>query len=351
MGNLKKNYFLVSLFFISLLSVLWLFSNFLKSAVVAWLLVMVIQRFSIRIESYFNKSKCKLFVKHANLITSVILTLALLLVIFVPLIYIMMYLISNLNYPSLVNVKSVVFSALNSLSWVSVELKHKLISGLTYYVDYVTGGDHLKQIWGFVNGYLHGFSQALFEFSLVIILFFMFNWYRSEIIRFIVSITPLPVDYQKQIFKNVSSTLSVVFVTIFTVAVVQGFSFGVLMLFVHYNPFLLGFLVAISSIIPIFGTALIWIPLAINEILHGNLIGAVVIAVYGSFVLSFLIDNFVRLFILNKISAMTKVDYKINEFILFFSIAAGIASFGFWGVLIGPALTTVFIVLSKSLKV
>ncbi|WP_258399938.1 AI-2E family transporter [Helicobacter fennelliae] len=38
---------------------------------------------------------------------------------------------------------------------------------------------------------------------------------------------------------------------------------------------------------------------------------------------------------------------QINEFIIFFAIFAGLGAFGFWGIVIGPAITAFFIVMLR----
>jgi predicted PurR-regulated permease PerM len=38
---------------------------------------------------------------------------------------------------------------------------------------------------------------------------------------------------------------------------------------------------------------------------------------------------------------------KINELLIFFSILAGISSYGFWGMILGPAITSFLIAISK----
>ena len=347
---LRKNYFLIVLFLISLGSILWLFSGFLKGALVAWLLVMVTQRFAANLEKYLSGSKVNFISSRTEIISAAILTLILLMVVFIPLIYLTSYAVASFDYQSIIGLKAKAISYFASLTWISAGVKAKIIAGVTGYLGDLTGGDHLKQILLLINGYIGNLSNGAFELGIVIIMFFLFHWYRKDITLFFIRLIPLGITHQRSIFKNVSGTLSIVFLTIFAVAVAQGIAFGLLMLFFDYNPLLFGFLAAISSVIPLFGTALIWVPVAINEVAHGSLLGGLVVAVYGSFVLAFLIDNFVRLFFLTKISTIVKVDYKINEFLLFFAIAAGIASFGFWGVLIGPALIALFVVLANSLN-
>ena len=346
---MRKNYFLAIAFLISLASVLWLFSDFLKGALVAWLLVMVSQSFAIRLENRLLDSRYKILVQRREIISAAILTLGLLLVLLVPLIYLTSYAFSSFNYQKILLLKSNLISYIASLSWLSVTIKAKITAGLASLDEMVRDGQHLKQLLSLLQSYLANLGKGAFNLGLVVVMFFLFHWYRRNIISFFVKIIPLELAQQRSVYRNVSGTLSIVFLTIFAVAVAQGVAFGVLMLFFKHNPLLLGFFIAISSVVPVFSTALIWVPLAISEVAQGNLIGGLIIAGYGSFVLSFLIDNFVRLFFLNRISKVVQVDYKINEFLLFFSIAAGIAVAGFWGVLIGPALIALFIALSNAL--
>lgn len=345
---MHKNYFFVVLFLISLASVFWLFDDFLKSALVAWLLVMVTQGFSIKLANVLARSKSKLLSLRNEVIAAAILTLGLLLILFLPVVYLTSYAISNFDYQKMLSLKSNLIDYLNSLTWISVSIKTKIIAAIVNFSSEFNDGEHIKRALSLLQGYLSHLGKGVFDMGLVVVLFFLFHWYRKGIITFFAKIIPLDMILQKQLYRNISGTLSIVFLTIFAVAIAQGLAFGLLMVFFDYNPLLLGFFAAISSVVPVFGTALVWAPVAINEIARGNLIGGIVIGCFGSFVLAFLIDNFVRLFFLNRISKVVKVDYKINEFLLFFSIAAGIASSGFWGVLIGPAIIALFIALSNT---
>ena len=54
---MHKNKFLLAAFLASLVSVIWLFGDFVKAAVVAWLLVLVTQRFAEYLEKYFAASR------------------------------------------------------------------------------------------------------------------------------------------------------------------------------------------------------------------------------------------------------------------------------------------------------
>ena len=346
---MPRNYFLAVLFLISLASVCWLFNNFLKSALVAWLLVMVTQGFAIQLGNSLASSKIRLLSSRNEIISAAILTLGLLLILFLPFIYLTSYAISHFDYQQILGLKASLIDYLNSVTWISANIKTKIVAGIVSFSNEFNDGEHIKRALSMLQGYLGHLGKGIFDLGVVVVLFFLFHWYRKDIIAFFAKITPLGRVLQKQLYRNISGTLSIVFLIIFAVAIAQGVAFGVLMIFFDYNPLLLGFFAAISSVVPVFGTALVWVPVVINEVAHGNIIAGIVIGCFGSFVLAFLIDNFVRLFFLSKISQVVKVDYKINEFLLFFSIAAGITSFGFWGVLIGPALVALFVALANSM--
>lgn len=100
-----------------------------------------------------------------------------------------------------------------------------------------------------------------------------------------------------------------------------------------------GFLTGVFSMVPIVGTAVIWIPLtaylfAIDQ--TGNAIGLLVYAV----VLITNIDYVVRLTLLKKFM-------DVHPLITVFAVIVGIGLFGFWGVIFGPLLISYFIVLVK----
>jgi len=347
---MHKNKFLLVAFLVSLASVIWLFGDFVKAAVVAWLLVLVTQRFAEYLEKYFAASRWSIIERGKLILTAGLLTLLLSITVIAPLGYLVSYAISRFDYQLIIGIKPHVLSSLNSLTWVSSATRLKLTSGVSNYLAEMSAGEHLKQLWGFANGYLKNITGGVFDLGLVIVFFFLFHWNRHGITSFITGLIPLDAAQKRTMANDISGTLSIVFMTIFAVAVAQGLAFALLMMFFDYNPLLLGFFAAISSVIPIFGTALVWVPVAINEAVNGHVLNAIVITLYSWLILAFLIDNFVRIFFLNKISRMVKVSYKVNEFLLFFSIAAGIATLGFWGVLIGPALIALFIALAKALQ-
>jgi predicted PurR-regulated permease PerM len=100
-----------------------------------------------------------------------------------------------------------------------------------------------------------------------------------------------------------------------------------------------GFLTGVFSMVPIVGTAVIWVPLtaylfAIDK--TGHAIGLLIYAL----VLITNIDYVVRLTLLKKFM-------DVHPLITIFGVIVGIGLFGFWGVIFGPLLISFFIILIK----
>lgn len=119
-------------------------------------------------------------------------------------------------------------------------------------------------------------------------------------------------------------------------AIVQG-----LVAFVGYvafgvpSPFFWGVLTCFATIIPIIGTALVWIPLAAYLALNGDWSMAVGLMLYGGLVVTH-VDNLVR-FVLQKKMANT------HPLVTIFGVVIGLSLFGFMGVIFGPLLLDMFV--------
>jgi predicted PurR-regulated permease PerM len=108
------------------------------------------------------------------------------------------------------------------------------------------------------------------------------------------------------------------------------------------SPFLFGLVTAFATIVPILGTGLVWVPLVAYLALTGNWIAAAGLAAY-SLIILINIDNVIR-FILQKRLADT------HPLITVFGVILGLKLFGFWGVIFGPLLMSMFFLLVDIFK-
>ncbi|MDR0573970.1 MAG: AI-2E family transporter [Tannerella sp.] len=108
------------------------------------------------------------------------------------------------------------------------------------------------------------------------------------------------------------------------------------------SPVLFGVLTAFSTIIPLVGTGIVWLPLVVYTALTGNWIATIGLLAYCLIILTN-IDNVIR-FLLQKKLADT------HPLITVFGVILGLKLFGFWGVIFGPLLMSMFFLLVNIFK-
>ena len=103
-----------------------------------------------------------------------------------------------------------------------------------------------------------------------------------------------------------------------------------------------------ASLIPIVGGGLIWVPMSLYAWSEMSTNSAIVIALYSIIVISIVADTFIKPIIIKIIKEdLLHNSTNINEFVIFFSIFAGMGSYGFWGMILGPAITTFLFATTK----
>ena len=119
--------------------------------------------------------------------------------------------------------------------------------------------------------------------------------------------------------------------------------------FMGYNGLLFGIMYGFASLIPVVGGIIMWLPFMLFEFYSGNSSNAIFIALYSIIVISIIADTFIKPLIIKEINSrlLDEDDTKINELVIFFAIIAGLATFGFWGMILGPAITAFFLTIMK----
>lgn len=337
---MKPQHFLLSVAAIVIYFLADLFQPFLKAILVALLL-------AVATNSIFNFI---LFRFKNRLFSSVFMTLFLGAVFFIPLMY---FIFSFINY-----VNHVDKQAIMSLYDFTLEVVNKLPN------EYAFIKEHLNRSLEQINiatmlektisfGALLGKNSARFMIDMVLILTFYFfmNLYSREFSSFIIDLIPLNHEDSKALFNESSNVMSIVLYSILVTAIFEGFLFGFFINFFGYDGILYGVLYGFASLIPIIGGALMWLPIALYEMFTGSLYNAIYIALYSIIIISIIADTFIKPMIIKYINKrVVKTPTAINELLIFFSIVAGLATIGFWGMIIGPALVTFFISIMQLIK-
>ena len=215
-----------------------------------------------------------------------------------------------------------------------------------------TAYEHLASMAGDSLGWaatVGKYSASFLKDAFLIIIFYFFaQYYGKTIMHYLIRIIRLPQQDTTLLSMEVSNVMSVVFYSIIATATLEGALFGVMISFIGYNGLLFGIMYGIASLIPIVGGALMWAPFMVYELSLGHTGNALFITIYSIVVISIIADTFVKPVIIKYIDLnFIKSSTKINELLIFFSILAGLTAFGFWGMVLGPAITAFFMALLK----
>lgn len=347
---MRENNFLRWIGIGAFILILWLFLPFLKSFFVALLLAMAVspiyQIVKLKIDSYER------FKPFASVTSAAIVTLGLALILFVP---ITLFLFQVLDNPA--NTMTLIHSFTNQLD----SLSNHLPTYLAWLKDpldslIVLSKLHKDEIIAFLaswmgNG-LKTFMAMLGEMAMIVIFFFFLMWYGRSITLFLLPIIPLKRATKREFLDEMTTMIAVVFYTLIGVMIAQGLAFGIFIAFFDgYNALLLGFLTGVASIIPVVGTALVWVPVVVHEYFQGNMMNVFIISIYSYAMMAFFIDNIVKLVILNFVNrSLSRGKRRINEFVIFFAIVGGLATFGFWGIILGPAIVAFAVTTLRTMR-
>ncbi len=120
------------------------------------------------------------------------------------------------------------------------------------------------------------------------------------------------------------------------VAMMQGALGGVIfwILGIH-APILWAAVMAVFSLLPAVGAAVVWVPVAIYLLATGSTWQGLVLIAWGVFVIG-LIDNVMRPILVGK-------EARMPDYMVLISTVGGIAMFGINGLVIGPVIAAMFI--------
>ncbi|WP_297440662.1 AI-2E family transporter [Sulfurimonas sp.] len=194
------------------------------------------------------------------------------------------------------------------------------------------------------------FSAGFVKNAFLVIIFYFFAQYNgTTIVTFLKRIVQMSVEDSTLLVRELSSVMSVVFYSIIATAMFEGALFGIALSFMGYNGLLFGIMYGFASLIPVIGGMVMWLPFMIYEFSMGNNNHAIFIAVYSIVVISIIADTFIKPLIIKEINKklLKEDDTKLNELVIFFAIIAGLTTFGFWGMILGPAITAFFLTILK----
>lgn len=183
---------------------------------------------------------------------------------------------------------------------------------------------------------MSGVSDALINLSVAIMIMFFMLFEGRKLELYIATLLPFEEENKREVLKRVELMVRSNAIGIPLLAVIQGFiSLGGYWLCDAPNPVLTALLTAFASVIPIVGTALIWLPVTLYFILLGDWTNALILLGYGGIVIS-QCDNLIRFMLQKKMA-------DVHPLVTIFGVVAGLPIFGFMGIIFGPLLVSLFL--------
>ena len=205
-------------------------------------------------------------------------------------------------------------------------------------------GEIILYVKNFVVDYTLGFISSVAEsfLGLFVMLFVMFYAFRDgeHWVKLIEDNLPLKKEYTKQLLFDTKRIVAAVLYGYILTAIIQGTLAGLIFFLLGIpNPIFWGFIMIILALVPFLGTAIIWVPVAIIEILSGHYFSGIALLILG-FVVIMNIDNFIRPKLISKKS-------DVHPVIIFVGVIGGLGVFGFTGLILGPLILTLLLVIAK----
>lgn len=335
---MKPQYFVAILFATSLYWMYLLYAPFLLGMIIAALLAIS----TSNIQNFFEKILKSKFL--AALSSSILLAV----LFFVPLGYFLVTLSIQLN-----SVDPEVFRNIETTIKDFLADPPEYFLFLKPYMDSTTQDISINSIASYIfsiTGSIGSLSAGYLKNAFLVIIFYFFAQYSGGfIIDLLKRVVQMSADEASLLAKELSSVMSVVFYSIIINAMFQGILFGMAISYMGYNGLLFGIMYGFASLIPVVGGVLMWLPFTLYEFSMGDSSNAIFIALYTVIVISVIADTFIKPLIIKELNLrlLKEDDAKMNELIIFFAIIAGLTTFGFWGMILGPAITAFFLTILK----
>jgi predicted PurR-regulated permease PerM len=183
-------------------------------------------------------------------------------------------------------------------------------------------------------------SVTRFWINFVLLVFALFFVLRDhdKLVEFLHRAVPLSRTQEEMLFEEVKTVSKSALLGSLLTAVTQGVVGGFGLWLAGFPGVFWGAVMAFASLIPFVGTALVWVPAALFLAFTGEWQWALFLVAWGVVVVGS-IDNFLRPLFMQGAS--------MNTAVVFFALIGGLQVFGLAGLIYGPLIFAVALVLFK----
>ena len=192
----------------------------------------------------------------------------------------------------------------------------------------------LNQSGSFFNNITTLLAQS---FLMLFSLFFLIRDQES-IFRTALHLIPLSSSHERKIIEKVTAVARSAILGTLITAAAQGTAGGIAFTICGLPGLFWGAMMSFSSLVPFVGTSLIWLPASVYLFLSGRWKYGIFMVLWSVLVVG-MIDNFIRPFFMKESGS------GMSTLVIFFSILGGLSYFGLIGLLYGPLIVGITLVL------
>lgn len=180
-------------------------------------------------------------------------------------------------------------------------------------------------------------SQALLSLVVALLSMYYFLIEGPGLASRIERVAPLDPRHTRALFSEAREVARTAFIGSVATAIVQGLLAGVGYVVLDVPaPVTWAVVTALAAFLPVIGTLIVWIPLSGYLLLEGHPIRALVLLLYGIFVITSLADYVIR-------PRIVGVHGHGHPLLTLISLLGGIELFGLAGLVIAPMIMSVFV--------
>ena len=180
----------------------------------------------------------------------------------------------------------------------------------------------------------------VFSFFMMIIVIFFLLIDQEKFMTYILELSPLPDQQERQLFRKFEEIAKAVLVGNGLCGILQGFLGGAaFMLFGISSPILWGGVMAILAFLPIVGIGIVLVPTAIIFFLKGSIGSGIFMLIFYA-ALSFSVEYLLKPWMVGE-------RVKMHTLLVFLSILGGLSVYGVLGIIFGPLIVTAFLSMAE----
>lgn len=184
-----------------------------------------------------------------------------------------------------------------------------------------------------------GIGQNTFQFFLALALMVYLTFFLirdgQKLVELMIRALPLGDERERLLFSKFAEVTRATVKGNLLIAIIQGALGGIIFWILGITGALLwGVVMAVVSLLPAVGAAIVWVPVAVYLTAVGDMVSAMVLTIYGVVVIG-LADNLLRPVLVGR-------DTKIPDYLVLLSTLGGIAMFGINGFVMGPLVAALF---------